>query len=75
MDNAILENVDVRIDNSTIVIDPRPGHTGSAAHNLQPIIRAVQSTHPAAEQCDQVRLLVAGEYIEMQIGSILQQIA
>ncbi|WNZ45203.1 hypothetical protein Q2T42_25790 [Leptolyngbya boryana CZ1] len=75
MDNAILENVDVRIDNSTIVIAPKRGHTGSAAHNLKQIIQAVQSTYPVAEQCDQVRLLVAGEYIEMPIQSVLQQIA
>ncbi|MCY6492114.1 hypothetical protein [Leptolyngbya sp. GGD] len=64
----VLENVNFHIDNSTIVIDPKPGHTGSAAHNLQPIIRAVQSTHPAAEQCERARLLVNGEYVDLTIS-------
>ncbi len=72
MNDTILKNVDFHIDNSTIVIDPKPGHTGGAAHNLQPIIRAVQSTHPAAEQCDRVSLLVANEYVEMSIKNVLE---
>jgi hypothetical protein len=70
----VLENVNFYIQDGTIVIAPKPAHTGSVAHNLKQIIQAVQSTHPGAEQCDQVQLLVAGEYIEMQIKSVLQQI-